>query len=674
LKTRRITNGIALLLITLITVIFQFKYVNEVPAYTHTWAQNDRLALARGFVRNDLNFFRPENFILNHQFPDNWSNPSYSTHTAVEFPVHDYVPAVFMKVLGTEEPWVFHGYILVYSIVGFFFLYLLAEKICNSKIKAALVVLFAISSPVYTFYQGGFLPTIPSISNTLIALYCYALYFEGKGIKWFRWALLFFTLATLARFTFVIPYLAVLGFELIRIFQRKARFRATVSGVAISFLVVAAAQYYNSTLRAKYGSDFLSQLLPADNLEETKMILKHMWDNLVLAYFSAKHYFLLFLLIVLVVIAFLVKERNTYRVFSAWWLIFLFWFIGVCLFWVAMTKQFFAHDYYFLDTFYLPLVFFVALCLAILPKPQWYFGETIMALFVIYFGIVSFKETAEFQKQRRVFIASDHYTGTVMNFKGSDQFLTQAGVSANDTILVIHAYAPNIPFILMNRVGLAVVGHSPEDIDRGLNWNWDYVVFQKPYFMEEVYAIYPQILEKVSSVAVSENLILCKRKTDTISQTLMEFMGVKNPYKTIQSDFERKEPGVMGIELEGDPQQAGNQLGRIDENEVYGFSHDFTSLVGPDTKGRVLKINGKFLRKNDNPVNIIVAYSKGNELTYYQGIDLNPVSTPHQWAEKEFIVFLPKRSSPDEKLSFYIHNPNRNRVLLDDFEFRFYRN
>jgi hypothetical protein len=674
LKKRSLTNSIAFLLITFVTLIFQFRHLNEMPAYTHTWAQNDRLALANGFVRNDLNFFKPQNYILNHQFPKNWSDPSYSTITAVEFPIHDYVPGVFMKAFGTNEPWVFHAYVLIYSIIGFFFLYLLAEKICGSKIKAALVVIFAMTSPIYTFYQGGFLPTIPSIANTIIAIYCYALYFEGGRKKWFRWALFFFTFAALARFTFVIPYLAVLGFELIRIFQKKAKFWPNILGVGLSALIIAAAQYYNSTLRAKYGSDFLSELLPADSTAEMKTILEHMWEVMVLAYLSMKHYFLLFLLIVLVLISFLIKERNAYKVFNAWWIISLFWFIGVCLFWFAMAKQFFAHDYYFLDTFYLPIVFFVALCLAVLPKPQWYFGETVMALFVIYFGIISFRETSEFQKQRRLFVANDHFTGSVMNFEGSDEFLTKSGVAREDTILVIHAYGPNIPFIRMNRVGLAVVGHEPDDIDRGLSWKWDYVVFQKPYFMDEVHAIYPDILKKVESIAVNENLILCKRKTDTIPQSFMEFMGVKKSYKTIRIDFEKKNDAQPGILYEKDPANEKNQLGVIQENEVYGFAQDFTKDIGPDLKGRVLKVKGKFLRKNENQVSLIVAYSKGNELTYYQTIELNPLTRANEWSEKEFVIFLPKRSSADEKLSFYFHNAHKNVMLLDDLEFTFYRN
>ncbi|MNJ88813.1 hypothetical protein D3C87_63700 [compost metagenome] len=672
MKKGRIRNSIALLLITAITAIFQLKHINEFPAYNHTWAQNDRLALANGFVRNDLNFFKPQNYILNHQFPKNWSDPSYSTVTAVEFPVHDYVPAVFMKLFGTNEPWVFHAYILIYSIIGFFFLYLLAEKITGSSVKSGLVVLFAITSPVYTFYQGGFLPTIPSIANTIIAFYCYSLYFEGRGSKWFKWALFFFTLAALARFTFIIPYFALLGFELIRIFRKKARFWPNIIGVALSFLAILAVQYYNSTLRAKYGSDFLSELLPAENAEERRNILKHMWENLVLVYFSVKHYFLLFLLVVLVLISLLIRQRNTDRRYMGWWLICLFWLIGVCLFWLAMTKQFVAHDYYFLDTFYLPIVFFVALCVSVLPKPQWYFGETIMALFVIYFGIVAFKETTAFQKQRRVFVANDQFTGSGINFEGSDEFLTKAGVGREDTILVIHAYGPNIPFIKMNRVGLAVVGHTPDDIDRGLNWKWDYVVFQKPYFMQDVYAIYPDILQKVESIATNENLILCKRKQDTVPQSMMDFMGIKTAYKVIRTNFETDSLDYVAIGK--DPTKENNRVGVVGENDVYGFSQGFRKEIGSDLGGRVLKVKGKMLCRNESQFAFVIAYSEGDDLSFYQTIELNTERKTNEWMEKEFVIFLPKRKSQQHLLSFYIYNPNKNTVLLDDFEFRFYRN
>ncbi|WP_148235410.1 ArnT family glycosyltransferase [Fluviicola taffensis] len=673
MRAKKGTNSIALLLITVLTVILQFKQVNEFPGYIHTWAQNDRLALANGFVRNDLNFFEPQNYILNHQFPSNWTIPSYSTNTAVEFPIHDYIPAVFMKLFGTNEPWIFHVYILLYSIVGFFFLYLLSEKICRSKIKAALVVIFAMTSPVYVYYQGGFLPSIPSIANTLIAFYCYALYFEGGGKKWFRWALFFFTFAVLARFTYVIPFFAVLGFEMIRIIQRKAKFWPNIIGVSVSFLVVFAAQYYNSTLRVKYGSDFLNELLPVDNWEEMKLILTQMWDRWILEYFTIKHYFLILLLAVLGAISLLIKQRNSENRYLGWWLICLFWIIGVCLFWFAMTKQFFAHDYYFLDTFYLPTVLFVMLSLALLPKPQWRYGELIIGILVVYFGIRAFEETERVQKERRVYFAGDHFTGTGINFAGSDEFLTKSGVLREDTILVIHADGPNIPFIKMNRVGLAVVGHTKDDINRGLSWKWDYVVFQKSYFMEDVYKIYPEILNEVEMISTNENLILCKRKQDTTAQSLMNFLDIKNPYKTIKINFETND-SLDYIQVAKDLTRNGNQIGVINENDVYAFSHDFTKQVARNKKATILKIKGKYLIQNSNQATIIVAYSKSNELSYYSAIDLISQLTPNEWMEKEFLIFLPERKSKDEKLSFYIHNPNKNRILIDDFEFQFFKN
>ena len=58
-----------ILLIITLGVFLQYKYFNEFPAHIHAWSQSDRYALALGFERNNLNFFKPETFVMNHQFP-----------------------------------------------------------------------------------------------------------------------------------------------------------------------------------------------------------------------------------------------------------------------------------------------------------------------------------------------------------------------------------------------------------------------------------------------------------------------------------------------------------------------------------------------------------------------------------------------------------------------------
>lgn len=98
--TDRLDKWVVMLILFLLILRFHGGQLHEYPQGVHTWANMDRMALARGFERNGLDFFQAENYLLNHQFPDYWMTPSESTRSAVEFPIHDYIPAVFMKMTG----------------------------------------------------------------------------------------------------------------------------------------------------------------------------------------------------------------------------------------------------------------------------------------------------------------------------------------------------------------------------------------------------------------------------------------------------------------------------------------------------------------------------------------------------------------------------------------------
>src|SRR5690606_22601942 len=140
-----------LLLLVFFGFLYQSKYINEFPSHIHAWAQSDRYALSLGFLDNGLNFFKPQTFVYNHQFPDNWKVPSEKTITAVDFPIHDYIPALIMKLTGNTSPFVFRGYVLLYALLGFFFLFKLAYAVSNNYLKSVFTLVFAATSPVF-FY------------------------------------------------------------------------------------------------------------------------------------------------------------------------------------------------------------------------------------------------------------------------------------------------------------------------------------------------------------------------------------------------------------------------------------------------------------------------------------------------------------------------------------------
>ena len=93
---KHLSTLLPILVIAVMGAIFHWEYLNTYPSNTHAWAQADRFAITKGFVRNDLNFFEPETYILNPQFPGNWSKPQEKSITSVDFPIHDYIPALIM--------------------------------------------------------------------------------------------------------------------------------------------------------------------------------------------------------------------------------------------------------------------------------------------------------------------------------------------------------------------------------------------------------------------------------------------------------------------------------------------------------------------------------------------------------------------------------------------------
>ena len=115
---------ITVFLLLLITgCFFHINKINEFPLFTHAWAQADRYAIALGFIDNQFNLFYPQTFVLNTQFPGDFLVAGNSGITSVDFPIHEFIVACFMKVFHTQEPWIFRVYELLISVIGILYLF-----------------------------------------------------------------------------------------------------------------------------------------------------------------------------------------------------------------------------------------------------------------------------------------------------------------------------------------------------------------------------------------------------------------------------------------------------------------------------------------------------------------------------------------------------------------------
>lgn len=672
---KKLHNYLIFLVILFLGFTFQFKYINEFPSHIHAWAQADRYALSLGFVKNNLNFFNPQTYVLNRQFPFDWKVPSNVGTTAVDFPIHDYIPALIMKITGITSPWVFRLYILLYSFFGFFFLYKLSFLFTNSFYKSFFVLLFAATSPVFVYYQGGFLPTIPSLANAFIGIYFYCKYLKQSNIKDFYLSIAFLTLAALSRSTFVLSLLAIIGIEFLRLIKGESTIKDKVIPVSLSISTILSYFVYNHYLRSKYGSVFLNHLMIPSSFSEAKEMLNIAYDNWKFQYFSKFHYLLLLGLLVIAIYYVLRKKVRSVKIQNEFGLFISVTFVGCIIFSLLMLKQFPNHDYYFLDTYFLPIILFLIYVLTFIPKLDFKHSNIISIVFFLA-AIFLVTNAISSQKNRRETGSWDVIGNTIDNFKYSDKLLDSLKINDNAKLLVINAYAPNIPFILMKRSGFAIMSSKKQAIEKALNWDYDYIVVQNNYFVSETYVAYPDILLKLDKIADNGKISICKLSKIENKQTLLGFIGIENKIPSFESiiTFDTiADNHWQNTQITSSYRFSGKNAGFINNTMEYGITYKSSDIKELKVKPRLLLFSSYFLKDTLNSCQIVVSINSNGQNIYSQSYDLNEyLKKKNTWENVKLLFQLPKIESNNYEFGIYIWNNGHNNLYYDDFSFKIF--
>lgn len=668
---KRGSAAAAILIIFVLGLLFQVKYIDDFPTHTHGWAQSDRYALALGFVDNNLNFFKPQTFVLNKQFPDNWETPYNQSITAVEFPLHDFVPAVIMKITGNNSFLIFRFYILLYSFLGLFFLFKISMLLSGSRTKSLFVLIFAATSPVFVYYQSGFLPTIPSLTNAIIGTYFYLKYLLGEQKKQFNLSVCFFTLAALSRTTFAIPLIAMMGVEFLRILQKKTALKHKIVPVLVSISIIGFYYLYNAFLRSKYGSIFLSEPMPAQSWQHFVDVLNHVAQKWLTQYFSMFHYVFLAIAIFLILFYALKKQLQRNNVL----LTILFYtsvvFLGSILFSVLMIAQFTSHDYYFIDTFYLPVMLLLIVLLAYIPVNN--FSKYPFAYTILFIMLVSplFVKALMSQIQRHTYSYWNKTSTVMKNFEGAAAFLDSVEVLPGAKILVPGAKAPNIPFIQMERKGYAIMRPNAENIERALEWDFDYMVFQNDYFFNDVYKPYPEILNRIVKIADNGKISLCVLRDSLCEQSLAEFWGFETntPFFSSQISFENQADTLwQNINYCNDQAYSGLYSGLVTSDMEYGISFKTNDIDALRKKISVLRLRSFVKTCEKTDFQFVVTVYQNNTLKYYKAYTPATYVEPNnEWQQLEFLYQLPRITSSNYTLAVYIWNRGLDNFWIDDY-------
>jgi len=633
----------AIVAIFLVAISFHYHRdeINKYPSYIHAWAQADHYALALGFTENGYDFFHPQTYNLNKQFPNNFTVPSSTRNTSADFPIHAYIPAILMGITGSIAPFWMRIYLLVYSLVGLFFLFFLAKELSNNYLAPFAVVAFASLSPVLLYYQATFLPSIPSLANAIIGYYFYVKHLRNGNIRSFWFALGFFTLATLARTPFAIFLVAVMCQEVFYFIQKRRINLAKCLGFSVSIVLIGGYFIYNQHLRNEYSSIFLNSLAYPDSLAHLKALFLEVTDKWGNHYFTRMHYiFFLFLLLGGIVHLFLNgKGKDSLRgKFGFQLLIASF---GSLLYVVAMAKQFVDHDYYLLDSLFLPFILLVAFLsgqFILKTKLQKGVALAIIIIFTVAFQVDAHKRV----KSRQQAMFWDKVELTNQNFTGSEQLLNGLNIPYNAIILVIDSQSPNTAFVHMRRRGFCIMYANRAAIENALNWNYDYVAVQNSLFSPDLVKIYPEILQQFERVGGNDNITILKRLKLEKKQSLLEIMGLNSRQPKIQSEIAFNNPAAncwSNMNIVNDPLDTTSKVGYTPRDNEWSlaFTLNDSTLRSLQSIYPCLKI---MLRSSEvaGKVYLMSNYEVGKTSVCQQLVEIDFSDSLSSWKNYSFIL------------------------------------
>ncbi len=521
---QRLPNYIAAAVILCVGLLLGIRHIGQFPAYIHAWSQSDWYAISLGFLNNGFDFFHPESLIYNKQFPGWWAVDYGDTVTSVDFPIHTYIVALLMKLFGTTAPWVFRLWTLLCSLIGAWFLYLLAHRLTKSTLKSLMAVMVYMTAPVYAYYFANFLPSAPALALVVVGLWAYVRHWQGEGLRWWHWTVVMLALAALIRTSQVVVLVAVCGFELFRIIRKETNWQSKWISVIFAFTAIIAYHFWNNHLANLHGTLFIGELQTPANLDEAHELFNKIQEYWKWQYFSRLQHWLIALTLlsagVVLVLRHIKREFPTNnRQLSLGWLIAIYCLGEICFF-VAMMLQYKDHDYYFLDSFFLPCILLFTMALKALPQPKGHLPIAFGIVLLVLLGGVMFNKAKHNNESRcksddRAYLCS-------LNYKDADQWLDDIGVSRDARILSIFSYPQNAPFIQMGRKGYSMMWYDTNIIDCAMHFPFDYAVIEDNVFRNN-FQWQQRILGRLTRICGNGRLSLCRLEDSIVNQCVDDF-------------------------------------------------------------------------------------------------------------------------------------------------------
>ncbi len=641
------------------------------PRYFHSWTQSDRYAISMGFLNNGFDLLHPRTYNLLPGLQTNSPENCQEGITAVDCPIHEFAIAGIMKATDNTSPQVFRWYTLIYGCVGLIFLALLVLETTNSYLLPLVLVLFAISTPVYMHYLNGFLPTIPSISNALIGYYFYFKFLREKRLKFIYLSIIFLTLAALARLPFSIFLIAVACQQTYGWVINKQYSRRQLIALVVGLGTAAGYSGYNQLLIQNYGTAFLFQLRPIDSWEVFIELWNEVQERWGAIYLSLHQLMFLGLVITGIIIGLV---RNFW--FGVRPILFqaLIIFAGLTIYTVLIGLQFREHDYYFLDTWFLWVILVALAGIKCLSPSNWVAKE-IMALacaIPLFFTPVAAKQRLS---ERQITGWWDRREMTRLNFQYTLDFVNQT-IPKDAKLLVIDSYTSNVPLLFMKRYGYTVMNTKRENLVEALNWPYDYVVIQHEWMRTDVIDQYPEIVNKLKNIGTNGIISIFERRGNSQPQSLEDFYGLSSPIISKQSQFEDTTNVVNWTQVTNytsEHPQSGTACGKIRENEFL-FTIEFDPCKYNIDAEISVSFTGWFKQREKNKeLHFVLTSSVDDELCTYKSTELSRYFNQiDKWQKIELVKNLSVANIQGEHIKAFIWNNEEKSFLVDNVKLSIY--
>jgi 4-amino-4-deoxy-L-arabinose transferase-like glycosyltransferase len=459
---------IILFLVYFITHVFT-QSANR-PQSVHMWAMCDRASIARNYEQFSMDFFKPRV----HESKEG------DGITGLEFPIVNYVAAIFYKIFGFNEIW-YRLLMLFIFTAGIFCAFKLTSFYIKDLYFRIFAVLTIVLSPVMTYYSANFIPDTASLGLSLIAWYCY-FKLQRTSTNWLRFAfVVVISLACLIKVTAAINLVVMLVMALLPYLWKRDSFTknsnvlliVVVSAIISSISTIAWYKYAAWLSENFTGGVFLMESRIPKSIEVVKDVFKRVNEVWVEFYFSKTMY--MFLAVSILVVVGFIKRTHKELL-----LVVVGLFCGVVSFSFLMLTQFVSHDYYIITL--LPVVFFLAVMFFnLIESFSFNMKKTgfmyLLLSAVIVFSIIFDRRHQEFRMNDHCWMFEWHQ---YKDYQRVEEYVKSINLKKEDKVVVISDDSPNIALYFLNLRGWSV-GLNRDDnapIESALNYGVKYLILQ----------------------------------------------------------------------------------------------------------------------------------------------------------------------------------------------------